>query len=52
MDIVWSIGLIVVSAIIGFIAGSSHAYRDMVRNANELIITGEIKKKGKKDAGN
>lgn len=48
MEIAWSIGLIVVSVIIGFIAGSSYAYRDMVRNANELIITGEIKKKGKK----
>lgn len=48
MEIIWSIGLIVVSVIIGFIAGSSYAYRDMVRNANELIITGEIKKKGKK----
>lgn len=48
MEIAWSIGLIVVSVIIGFIAGSSYAYREIARDANELIITGDIKRKGKK----
>lgn len=48
MEIIWSIGLIIISVIIGAIAGSSYAYREIARNANELIMTGDIKKKGKK----
>lgn len=44
MDIIWSIGLIIVSVIIGFIAGTSYAYRDIAREANNLIMTGKNKK--------
>lgn len=52
MDIILSIGLIIVSVIIGFIVGASYAYRDVIREANHFIMTGKFKdkvtKKGKK----
>jgi len=41
MEIAWSIGLIVVSSIIGFIAGTGYAYRELAREANSIILTGK-----------
>ena len=47
MEIAWSIGLIIVSFIIGVFVGSNYAYRDMVREANHIILSG--KKRSKKN---